>query len=262
MDLSIVIIGTGRLGTHLVDRLWKQGASIVQLVNRSANKVLPLAEQYNIPFTTTLDDIHTDADIYLLSVPDDALPHVAQRLHDQIPYDSTICHFSGNASLNIITNYHAHAVVLWPIYSFANGIVINWEEMFVAYDFNSPNAQVAQMRLLELLNCKHFYANTDSKKALHLAAVFGSNFSTALYSIAYQICDQLDLPFESLIPLLAQNNLKLKASEEDPFLKITGPAIRKDEQTIKDHLAILDKGLQKEIYILITAFIQNRGEHL
>ena len=62
------------------------------------------------------------------------------------------------------------------------------------------------------------------------------------------------MPFEILHPLIQETSEKIKTLS--PEKAQTGPAIRKDEETIKNHLNLLHKE-QQVIYKLITQSIEN-----
>jgi predicted short-subunit dehydrogenase-like oxidoreductase (DUF2520 family) len=75
-----------------------------------------------------------------------------------------------------------------------------------------------------------------------------------MYTIGNEICTKNHIPFEILYPLIEETSNKIKSLS--PNEAQTGPAVRHDEQTIKNHLNLLDKN-QQEIYKLLTKSIQN-----
>jgi hypothetical protein len=61
---------------------------------------------------------------------------------------------------------------------------------------------------------------------LHVAAVFVNNFTNHLYQIGNEICDENQIPFSILHPLITETAQKIM--NLPPALAQTGPAIRND----------------------------------
>jgi predicted short-subunit dehydrogenase-like oxidoreductase (DUF2520 family) len=104
------------------------------------------------------------------------------------------------------------------------------------------------------IGTKIYAINSEQRKALHVAAVFVNNFTNHLYKIGSDICEENKVPFEILAPLIQETSEKIKTLT--PEKAQTGPAIRNDKKTIKNHLELLNKE-QKKIYKLITQAIKN-----
>ena len=109
-------------------------------------------------------------------------------------------------------------------------------------------------KLAKLLS-KHIYnIDSEQRKRLHVAAVFVNNFTNHMYKIGNDICKENNIPFKILGSLIDETASKIKTLS--PEKAQTGPAIRNDEETIKNHLNLLSENKQ-EIYILLTKSIQN-----
>jgi predicted short-subunit dehydrogenase-like oxidoreductase (DUF2520 family) len=81
-----------------------------------------------------------------------------------------------------------------------------------------------------------------------------------MYQIGNDICIENDLSFDILKPLIqetANKILRLSPNEGQ-----TGPAKRKDIETINAHLNFLKDVNQKEIYKLLTKSIIDNGKKL
>ena len=66
----IVLIGAGNVSTHLGVGLQKAGYEIAQVYSRTAESASELAVRLEVPFVTALEEVCTDADIYLVMVKD------------------------------------------------------------------------------------------------------------------------------------------------------------------------------------------------
>jgi hypothetical protein len=75
-----------------------------------------------------------------------------------------------------------------------------------------------------------------------------------MYKIGNDICKENNIPFKILDTLIDETASKIKTLS--PEKAQTGPAIRNDEETIKNHLNLLSENKQ-EIYKLLTKSIQN-----
>ncbi len=99
--------------------------------------------------------------------------------------------------------------------------------------------------------------NSNQRKALHVAAVFVNNFTNHLYQIGQEICQEHQVPFDVLKPLIQETSEKIKTL--NPVDAQTGPAKRHDTTTIEAHLDYLTNENQKNIYKILTQSIQNNG---
>ena len=86
-----------------------------------------------------------------------------------------------------------------------------------------------------------------------MAAVFVNNFTNHCYTIAQELCDIHQIPFELLHALVGKT--AQKAIDHSPSDVQTGPAKRNDTQVINEHLDMLQKEDHKSIYQTLTASI-------
>lgn len=75
-----------------------------------------------------------------------------------------------------------------------------------------------------------------------------------MYKTGNDICEEYNVPFEILQPLIKETAQKIETLS--PIEAQTGPAVRNDKKTIKNHLDLLNKKQQK-IYKTITKSIRN-----
>ena len=95
--------------------------------------------------------------------------------------------------------------------------------------------------------------DSEIRKHIHLAAVFASNFSNAMWSIADDYLRK-NTPYTlSLLEPLVYESVR-KAMKLGPNKSQTGPARRNDHKTIDAHLQLLPSNLQN-IYKVITNHI-------
>jgi predicted short-subunit dehydrogenase-like oxidoreductase (DUF2520 family) len=144
--------------------------------------------------------------------------------------------------------------VFYPLQSFTKGKKVDFYSIPICIEATHSTDEKLLKELANKLSDKIFTISSEQRKKLHVAAVFVNNFTNHMYTIGNNICKKNNIPFEILKPLIEETAQKVfKISPEKAQ---TGPAIRKDSETIKNHLFLLDEQ-EKEIYNLMTKSIQN-----
>lgn len=251
--IRVCILGGGNVATHLAKAFLKaSGIQLVQIYARSITQIDAFKHQTSI--TNSLELLN-DADVYVISVSDDAVAKVSSELVTQ---NKLVVHTSGSVPLDAL-NKHTRSGVFYPLQSFSKEKEVD----FSTIPFCLETSHEEDYALLEQLASsigKNIYAiNSEQRKSLHVAAVFVNNFTNHMYKIGNDICNQYEVPFEVLAPLIQETAQKITALS--PEEAQTGPAKRNDKKTIDHHLGLLDEHQQK-IYQLITKSIQNNGEKL
>ena len=107
-----------------------------------------------------------------------------------------------------------------------------------------------------------FNLDYETRKIIHLSAVFSCNFLNYLLYISDDLLKTKKIDLSILNPIIYETIRK--ASEGNIISNQTGPAIRKDFKTIEKHLAILSKNRKKkyiDIYNSITKNIISSNEN-
>ena len=78
--MKIVFIGSGNLATQLGLALSEAGQQIVQVFSRTEEHAGELAAKLGCAYTTNIDEITENADIYIISVKDDAIATLAEKV--------------------------------------------------------------------------------------------------------------------------------------------------------------------------------------
>lgn len=130
--------------------------------------------------------------------------------------------------------------VFWPIQSITAGTEPDWSNLPII--IQATNEAFAKT-LLEIaakvskLSPK-LVTSDDDRMRLHLGAVMTQNFSNLLWTMTEQVLAKAELDYKDLLPL-AQNHLE-KLAKRPPSDLQTGPAIRKDQNTIDMHIELLN----------------------
>jgi predicted short-subunit dehydrogenase-like oxidoreductase (DUF2520 family) len=247
--IKVVILGSGNVAQHLIEVV-KNAPTIdlVQVFARNPNQLNHLLPSSKI--VSNYQEIAA-ADVYIISVSDNAITEVSEKL----PFENRlVVHTSGSSDLAVLDNKNRKGV-FYPLQTFTKGKKVDFTPIPICLE--TENEQDYQL-LENLGNCiskKVFQINSEQRKSLHVAAVFVCNFVNHLYQIGNEICEANQIPFEVLHPLIqetAQKILELKPKEAQ-----TGPALRNDTKTIQKHLDFLSDENYTTIYKLLTQSIQN-----
>ena len=251
--IRISIIGGGNVATHLTKAFSKTKAvSLVQVYARNIQQIKHLKE--DVAITNSLE-LLMDADVYIIAVSDDAISEVSSKIDKK---NSLIVHTSGSASLDSLKN-KGRKGVFYLLQSFSKDKTVNFNEIpFCLEAENEEDLKILE-KLATSIGKKIYSINSKQRKTLHVAAVFVNNFTNNMYTIGADICEEHQVPFEILHPLIKETVQKITTL--NPREAQTGPAIRNDQKTIQNHLELLNKE-QQEIYQLITKSIQRNGEKL
>lgn len=248
--MEIVLLGSGNVATHLKNILiQKSEINITQWYSRSFEGTV---SEDGIPITASLADIKT-ADLYLLAVSDDAIP----ELSAQLPPAAFVVHTAGNVALNALENAGAKGV-FYPLQTFSKKRTPNFSTIPICLEADSKEGLQRLQYLGQLFDAPLHLVNSSERMHLHLAAVFANNFTNHLYGIAEAICLQKNVSFDLLQPLIQETAAKILTLS--PNKAQTGPAKRKDINSIKKHLDLLEKTIDKEIYTLLTKSIQEHEQ--
>jgi predicted short-subunit dehydrogenase-like oxidoreductase (DUF2520 family) len=228
--ITVAIIGNGNVATHLVRAFLKVDTIRVTAINSRKLEIIP------------------EADITMLAVSDDAIAEVSSKVKN-----SLVVHTSGSFSMNNLKNTKNKGV-FYMLQTFSKDKEIDFSKVPFCLEAENKADYLLLEKLAQTIGVKIYSINSEQRKALHVAAVFVNNFTNHLYKIGNDICEKNKVPFEILYPLIDETAQKIK--KLSPQNAQTGPAIRNDKKTVKNHLELLNNKQQK-IYKMITKSIKD-----
>lgn len=241
---NIVLVGSGNVATHLGISLIKQGYKIKQVWSNRLKNAEKLAKKLNSTATNKLNCLE-HADLYILSVKDDILETIIQKL-DSI----NIVHTSGSAGLEVFKNKFNNYGVLYPLQTFNKNVNIDLSRTPICIEASNQLFNSELLNIATKLSKKVVSMNSEKRQQLHIAAVFACNFTNHMFEIANNILTKSDLDFKLLLPIIKQTVMKIEQNK--PSEVQTGPAKRKDTEIIQKHIDNIKKKRVKEIYQLIS----------
>lgn len=252
--VSIVIIGSGNVAQHLITAfLQSNEVELVQVFSRQKEKVSHLI---------SLDKIVSDyteiksADVYLLAVSDNVIAEVSEKL----PFENRlVVHTSGSMPMEVL-NIKNRRGVFYPLQTFTKNKSVDFKAIPICLEAETENDFLTLKTVAQSISSRVESISSEQRKALHVAAVFVCNFVNHLYQMGQKICEEHNLSFELLQPLIIETAQKI--TQLSPKEAQTGPAKRNDTTTINAHLQLMTDANQKEIYQLLTKSIIDHGKKL
>lgn len=252
---SVVLLGAGRVATHLAPALVRAGYRVAQVWSRTENSARGLAEPLGIAYTTDLDSVVADADVYIACVADGALPEVAGRVVTRGGTSPLYLHTAGSVGMELWQRCGAVRYgILYPLQTFSKEREVDVREVSFFVEASGDEAMKAIEALAHNLADKVYRADSKRRARLHVAAVFACNFANAMYDAAHHLLSEEDIPFEVLLPLIDETAAKVHTLA--PHDAQTGPAVRGDSAVMQSHIAALEgDGDLQAMYTLISNYI-------
>jgi predicted short-subunit dehydrogenase-like oxidoreductase (DUF2520 family) len=255
--LNIVVIGAGNVAHHVTQSLQSNKTiNIIQVFNhRKTTKAKALAKTNHCTFVAEYSKIDTNADIYIICVKDDSIPEVVKQLIP-LKLKSLVVHTSGSIDLSVLKQVSPHIGVYYPLQSFSYADTIDWKHTTILIEANSKKSLSLLKAIASSVSDNVKNITSEKRLQFHLAAVFASNFTNALYDSAFRIIEKnlSKKDTQLLLPLMTQAFGKL--TRLSPKQAQTGPAMRHDMAVMKKHLELLKSDKQlTAVYKLLSELI-------
>ncbi|MEM1137027.1 MAG: Rossmann-like and DUF2520 domain-containing protein [Bacteroidota bacterium] len=250
MEYKISFIGAGRVAWHLSQAFTKAGFTIFEVYSRNKSSALKVTNKIKQGKPTNKTDLSgSEANIFIIAVPDDIIAEIPNTI--VFPKNSLILHTSGTVPLSILSTHFYRTGILYPLQTFSFDRQVHFENIPVCIEA-SDTQSLEVIKLISQSISDHVYEmNSEKRRKLHLAAVFACNFTNYLFTLSKEILTKERIAFDILANLVKETTEK--AFEIGPESAQTGPAYRKDFNTISAHLKVLsEEKNKKEIYELLT----------
>ena len=242
----IVILGAGNVGTHLAWAFRERGFNIAQIVGRPEADVAALANDVGAEHANSFSELKKGQDLYVMALPDHAMEEVLPKLGLR---DELLVHTSGSMPMEILKPYSENTGVFYPLQTFSRTRKIDFKEVPLLLEANRIDNEVRLLEFGNSISSNVRVVDSAQRLAIHIAAVFASNFSNHMYELARQIFDMHKMDFDLLIPLIKET--ASKAAVLGPGNSQTGPASREDME-IRHLQALEENPAAWELYKRIT----------
>jgi predicted short-subunit dehydrogenase-like oxidoreductase (DUF2520 family) len=246
---KIVLVGAGNMATQLALALSNKGCEILQVYSRTIDSARLLAGRIGecTLYTNSIAEIVTDADLYIFSLSDSALPDVINQMQ---PNGALWVHTAGSMPMDVFADKCARYGVLYPMQTVNKDRVVDWSDVPIFVEASNEDDTQYLVQLSQRLSNNVSRSNSQQRQSLHLAAVFACNFSNHMYAIAERLLNEQGLDFDVMKYLIRET--EHKAESISPIDGQTGPAVRNDINVMDKHLALLGDSPEGELYRLIS----------
>lgn len=243
------VIGMGRLGRHLAQRLEDIGVQ-VQRWNRTSG-----AEAQDLAHWAPIGN----PEAVFLAVSDGAISTVASQIKPQLSPKTLLIHHAGSVQREALDWPQSRTGVLWAPMTFQPGTAPDWEAMPLAVDTDHEGLRNWAARLAP--EC--FPVTETQRKHLHLGAVLLGNLTAAWMGTVENHLSRLNLDAKVLKPLVQASVDKALAG--NALKTVTGPAARNDRDTLNAQSDLL-KSTETEsqlalLHHLLTNLILSEHGH-
>ncbi len=257
MDVSF--IGSGNLAWHLAPVLDNVGYTVKEVYSQNPKHAGALVGRlYQAHVKATLDFSTSSSEIFIIAASDDAIQDIVREII--LPEDSILVHTSGSQPLDLLGfAATANTGVFYPLQTFSKAKKVDFSEVPIFIESERDEVVHLLIKMAKAVSKKVKQISSEDRKALHVAAVFASNFSNHMLTIAKAVVEKNGLDFELLKPLIAETlNKSLIIGPESAQ---TGPAKRGDMEILDNHLAFLQNDPKvAEIYKIISQHIIEQSE--
>lgn len=254
MVKRVVFIGAGNVASHLAPAIQESGAGkVVQIYSRTADSAEALAGKVGCSdIATHPSEVIADADVYIVSLVDDAVAKIAE----QLPRNNALwLHTSGSLPMEVLSDLSPNYGVYYPLQTFSRSVSLDLSDVPVFIEGCTSEIE-AEIRQLASKTFKKVYkADSELRRKMHVAAVFACNFTNYMWTVADDLLREDNLTLDVLKPLL-EETLR-KAVTARPADGQTGPAMRGDDRVMSKHMEMLPTDLA-DIYGTLSQAIYKR----
>ena len=230
--MKIAVIGFGKVAKAIINNF-----TIDTCFVRDLSKIDK--SDYSCAFVDSYSDI-PEAQLYIISVVDDAIENVVNSLQLHIKPNSIVAHTSGSISLDVVSSKFKNAVALYPLYPFANPLSIDFVNVPIFLESTNELSFGVASEFVNQKNCKVQQADSAFRAKIHISAVFTCNFVNHIASLSEEYLTNLGCD-PKILDLLLKQTVDSILSRDCTISELqTGPALREDITIINKHIECLD----------------------
>jgi predicted short-subunit dehydrogenase-like oxidoreductase (DUF2520 family) len=240
---EISIIGTGNVAFHLSKELSSKKIDF-KVFGRNISELKNFKNLFQVETFSLFSGINTQS-LVVVCVKDDEIENVV----NQLSINQKIVYTSGTLSLNLFKK-RKNIGVFYPLQTFSKKRLIDFSQVPILIEANTKEFSDELVIFASKISSRVEFADSETRKKIHLAAVFANNFTNHILNISKNLMEKNNLDWDLLKPLIKETFSKI-IEGKNPELLQTGPAKRLDFNTIKIQSDQLD-GFEKLIYENIT----------
>lgn len=245
--MEIIIIGTGNVAYHLTQALVQNKIPVKQIFGRNEKALEMFSQEFQIPSS---HERLESAALYIIAVSDASVEEVSRYITQE---DCLVAHTSGSLPKEVLQGSYRKAS-FYPLQTFSKTKDLDYSQIPFFIETESETDFNLLEKLGRSISEKVMAANYEKRKYIHLTAVFSCNFVNHLFSIAKEISDYQQIPFDFFLPLIDETVEKIHHLH--PKEAQTGPAVRNDKRVLSLHEVLLADSEYLELYQMLNASIQ------
>lgn len=246
--VSVSIVGAGRLGTALAERLADAGYGITEIVARGNQRSLMSAKELARKVDTrfaTVREAQLPADLVWFCVPDAEISNAATSLRNHNWKGKTAVHSSGALTSDVLAPLRkkgAHTASVHPLMTFVRGSIPKLEGVPFAVEGDRIALRVVR-RLIHDLGGVSTPVHKRDKIAYHAFATLVCPLLVSLLAAVEKTAAGAGMSAAKarrrMMPILRQTLANYE--KLGPAGAFSGPIVRGDVETAREHLHALDE---------------------
>ena len=246
---KIAVVGAGNVAYTLCKVLKNKEINPCCVYVRNASAAEKMRQDLNVEVVSDYKKV-LESDFLIIAVNDDAISEVASHLAD---YKGLAVHTSGTKPSEVLNGIERYGV-FYPLQTMSKEREISFDDVPLLIYANSPEDLIRLHGFAKLLSSNVNYCDDEQRKAIHLSAVFVSNFTNVMLGVGDKLLKDNGLSLDVMRPLVME--MIQKSFDVSPEKALTGPAKRGDFATIQAHEEMLSNMPEElEIYKVLTNYI-------
>lgn len=244
--MNIGFIGAGRVGCSLGKYFVEGGYTVAGYADCDTDAAVDAAAFTHTKYYAGVEELVHDSDMVFVTVSDDVIGDLWNQIKNMPIAKKIICHTSGSVASTIFSGISltgAFGYSVHPLYAVHSKKTSYRELSHAVFTIEGDKEKLPVIReLFESLGNQVEVIDADVKPKYHAAAVFASNYVTALAGISTKLlkeCGFSDKTAEQAYLPLMRGNIE-NIAQSGVYDALTGPIERNDVTTIKRHKACLD----------------------
>jgi predicted short-subunit dehydrogenase-like oxidoreductase (DUF2520 family) len=226
--------GAGKVAGALCKAMHRSGFNIQQIVSQNESNGRLLSNFCNARWSADL--IFSDlTDIIIVAVPDHVLKNVLNNI--KCGKETLVVHTAGSMGLDVFPIQISRTGVLYPLQTFSRERELVFKDLPFFLEASDSMSETILNTITESVGGRAYYADSEQRILVHLAAVFINNFTNHMFTIGNELILRSGFSFEVFEQLIKETISK--ALEMGPHNAQTGPASRNDLNTIEKHMNLL-----------------------
>ncbi|MFA6542144.1 MAG: DUF2520 domain-containing protein [Bacteroidota bacterium] len=256
---DITLIGAGAVGLSIALGLFSHGIGLSGIYSAGGVSAKKLGKKVRMNRCGKISELTTVGEVVILAVPDSQIRIVADHLAQSVSslQGRVVVHLSGalnSSELEVLRKKKAAVGSFHPMQTFPRSHPASFAGVWCAAEGDAGALRVMK-QLSKILGANVFEISKKEKVLYHTAGVFASNYLVVLMAAVNEIASGLRLPQSDIwkvyLPIMRQTLNNVVSTT--PRRALTGPIVRGDLVTVKNHLNALSKRPLQHLVQLYSA---------